>query len=339
MHEMLELFLGETGAILVQFLIVLIGVLILVGAAYWLFKWFAGNSFSPMGTRRNPRLAIIDALSIDRQRKLILIRRDNVEHLILVGGSVDLVVETPIIRNTHPGGRQRQVPAQRSQPQQVGPSPVQSASAAEPPPHSTPRPSAAIEPRAAVTGLSEPIAFEQNTQPEEIADVAEAPFEMPDQERSVVADAAVPSQEDNQPASPAPKTAPANDGNGVSTQGSAHFEEPTRPSAVRSIFAQMNGASESADGPNPASNVAERADTQAAQVAMVAQNPAPAGVESNDGAAVDMTGQRGPTAEANDLAATDESSDAADIENAAKVSNLEQEMALLLGKISPKREV
>ncbi|WP_310619214.1 flagellar biosynthetic protein FliO [Flexibacterium corallicola] len=47
---------------------------------------------------RQPRIAIMDAADVDNRRRLLLIRRDNVEHLILVGGHNDVVVEQNIIR-------------------------------------------------------------------------------------------------------------------------------------------------------------------------------------------------------------------------------------------------
>ena len=50
------------------------------------------------GRQRQPRLGIVDTYDLDRQRQLVLIRRDNVEHLIMVGGSSDVVVETHILQ-------------------------------------------------------------------------------------------------------------------------------------------------------------------------------------------------------------------------------------------------
>ncbi|MBV9078510.1 MAG: hypothetical protein JO048_13620 [Methylobacteriaceae bacterium] len=58
---------------------------------------------SDRGRARQPRLGIVDVYDLDRQRQLILLRRDNVEHLLLVGGPNDVVVETNIIRV--PGAR------------------------------------------------------------------------------------------------------------------------------------------------------------------------------------------------------------------------------------------
>lgn len=50
------------------------------------------------GRGRQPRLGVVDVYDLDRQRQLILLRRDNVEHLLLVGGPNDVVVETNIVR-------------------------------------------------------------------------------------------------------------------------------------------------------------------------------------------------------------------------------------------------
>jgi len=54
------------------------------------------------GRARQPRLGVVDVYDLDRQRQLILVRRDNVEHLVMIGGASDVVVETNIMRS---GGR------------------------------------------------------------------------------------------------------------------------------------------------------------------------------------------------------------------------------------------
>ena len=46
--------------------------------------------------RPEPRLAVMEQASVDSKRKLVLIRRDDVEHLIMTGGPVDVVIETGI---------------------------------------------------------------------------------------------------------------------------------------------------------------------------------------------------------------------------------------------------
>lgn len=46
--------------------------------------------------RRGQRLGISEYHEVDKSRRLVLVRRDNVEHLILIGGSQDLVIEPGI---------------------------------------------------------------------------------------------------------------------------------------------------------------------------------------------------------------------------------------------------
>lgn len=50
------------------------------------------------GRARPPRLGTVDAFNLDRQRQLVIVRRDNVEHLLMIGGPNDLVIESEIIR-------------------------------------------------------------------------------------------------------------------------------------------------------------------------------------------------------------------------------------------------
>ena len=43
-----------------------------------------------------PRLGVIEQATVDSRRRLVLVRRDDVEHLIMTGGPVDVVIETGI---------------------------------------------------------------------------------------------------------------------------------------------------------------------------------------------------------------------------------------------------
>jgi flagellar protein FliO/FliZ len=55
------------------------------------------RAISPrMSGRRGQRLGISEYQEIDKLRRLVLVRRDNVEHLILIGGNQDLVIEPGI---------------------------------------------------------------------------------------------------------------------------------------------------------------------------------------------------------------------------------------------------
>jgi hypothetical protein len=50
------------------------------------------------GRARQSRLGLVDAFSLDGQRQLVLVRRDNVEHLVMIGGLNDIVIESQIVR-------------------------------------------------------------------------------------------------------------------------------------------------------------------------------------------------------------------------------------------------
>jgi flagellar biogenesis protein FliO len=72
---------------------------VLIAIVAWLVYRFSVKRFGGAAARkRQLRLAVMDAASVDSRRRLILIRRDNVEHLLIIGGPTDVVVETNIMR-------------------------------------------------------------------------------------------------------------------------------------------------------------------------------------------------------------------------------------------------
>jgi flagellar protein FliO/FliZ len=76
-------------------LALLVGVLLLLAIGQMLFR---GRLRLPGGRTRQARLGIVDAFDLDRQRQLIIVRRDNTEHLIMIGGPNDLLIESEILR-------------------------------------------------------------------------------------------------------------------------------------------------------------------------------------------------------------------------------------------------
>ena len=77
-------------------LVLVIGLIVVV---FWLVRRFGGDRLGSGAARgRQPRLAVIDAAMVDGRRRLVLIRRDNVEHLLIIGGPTDVVVEQNIVR-------------------------------------------------------------------------------------------------------------------------------------------------------------------------------------------------------------------------------------------------
>ncbi len=88
-----------------------VAVLALIGLAAWLVRRFATNRLGANTNRgRMPRLAVIDAAAVDGRRRLVLVRRDNIEHLLMIGGPTDIVVEANIVR-AMPGREQAPRPA------------------------------------------------------------------------------------------------------------------------------------------------------------------------------------------------------------------------------------
>jgi flagellar protein FliO/FliZ len=86
-------------SVLAKFLLAFIVVLAVLGAAGYLMRRFGGGALTTSGPRgRQARLGVIEASSVDGRRRLVLVRRDNVEHLLLIGGPTDIVVEPNIGR-------------------------------------------------------------------------------------------------------------------------------------------------------------------------------------------------------------------------------------------------
>ena len=86
---------GGSGNTVVTTLFALGIVLVLIVAGVWLLK-LVFRASGNIGRGRNRRLTLVDTMNVDPKRQLLIVRRDNVEHLILTGGPQDLVVETGI---------------------------------------------------------------------------------------------------------------------------------------------------------------------------------------------------------------------------------------------------
>lgn len=91
MHFLLDLF-GGSPLLYAGSLVALIAGL---AVALKLIDLVAGR----LAARRRappPRLALIESARVDRDRRVVLIRRDNVEYTILTGGPQDLVLEAAV---------------------------------------------------------------------------------------------------------------------------------------------------------------------------------------------------------------------------------------------------
>src|ERR1041385_4389860 len=83
----------------VYLIIAFVVALALIGVFAWGLRRYASSRLGANTNRgRMPRLAVIDAAAVDGRRRLVLVRRDNVEHLLMIGGPSDIVVEPNIVR-------------------------------------------------------------------------------------------------------------------------------------------------------------------------------------------------------------------------------------------------
>jgi flagellar protein FliO/FliZ len=112
----------------VQIALGVVVVVVLIGLLYVLYRLlFAHRLRAPSGTRaRGSRLGVVDVYGLDGQRQLVIVRRDNVEHLLMIGGPNDVVVEGNIVRSATNGAREAAKPAappQNEQPTELPPAP------------------------------------------------------------------------------------------------------------------------------------------------------------------------------------------------------------------------
>ena len=118
-----SLFGGETNYI--TMFVALAIVVVLIVLAVWLIK-VVGDASRNVGRGRNRRLAVIDSIAIDNKRQAVIVRRDEIEHLIVIGGPNDLVVESgfsapPIQQAQRPQRRKPADPAPVVAPEPVTP--------------------------------------------------------------------------------------------------------------------------------------------------------------------------------------------------------------------------
>ncbi|MFC6488963.1 flagellar biosynthetic protein FliO, partial [Nitratireductor sp. GCM10026969] len=116
MNEWLSGLAGETVARAFLWTLAALALLVVVLVAIRLLRGRGRGTFIAGGRNRLPRLAVVDAVAVDSQRRLVLVRRDDIEHLILIGGSNDVVVEPQI--------RMRDTGTAQQRPRQNAPAPI-----------------------------------------------------------------------------------------------------------------------------------------------------------------------------------------------------------------------
>jgi flagellar protein FliO/FliZ len=90
-----------------QFALALLFVLALIGAVALVARRLGlGHAARPAGRRR--RLSVEEVLPLDGKRRLVLLRRDSVEHLVILGPSSETVVERGIAQDSAFGAALRE---------------------------------------------------------------------------------------------------------------------------------------------------------------------------------------------------------------------------------------
>jgi len=80
-----------------RFALALVLVIALIGALAWIVRRMGwGSRFVAPAAKR--RLGVLEVLPLDGKRRLVLLRRDEAEHLILLGADRDLLIESAIGR-------------------------------------------------------------------------------------------------------------------------------------------------------------------------------------------------------------------------------------------------
>ncbi|RUM99880.1 hypothetical protein EET67_00030 [Pseudaminobacter arsenicus] len=160
---------GYSAAILWTFaaLILLLVVLVIIK----LVRSLTFGTFVAGGRNRKARLAVMDATAVDSNRRLVLVRRDDIEHLLLIGGASDIVVERDIRLTQHrrpvlSASDSHDVPTRTHAPEQPAQRPAPPLRAPAPTPRPAPaavRPAPAFAPRPAPAPRAEPPVAPQAT--------------------------------------------------------------------------------------------------------------------------------------------------------------------------------
>lgn len=106
--QFLSSLLGGSGNMVVTSALALGVVIVLIVLGLWVLKFFmkSGVTLRPQGRR----VQVVEQLQVDAKRQLLVIRRDNVEHLVMTGGPQDLVIESGIPVADRPAMPARRVP-------------------------------------------------------------------------------------------------------------------------------------------------------------------------------------------------------------------------------------
>jgi flagellar biogenesis protein FliO len=90
---------GPETPLIGRVFLALILVLGIIAAAFLIFRRISPSLFNNLlkkGGAETPRLGLVSYYPLDTRRQLVIVKRDDKEHLLLIGGPNDLVIETGI---------------------------------------------------------------------------------------------------------------------------------------------------------------------------------------------------------------------------------------------------
>ena len=82
--------------LILRFLLALLVVLGLIGLFAWAARRFGLSSRLGTAVGKSRRLRVVEVTALDPKTRLVLLRRDEVEHLVLLGPAGGMVIETGI---------------------------------------------------------------------------------------------------------------------------------------------------------------------------------------------------------------------------------------------------
>jgi flagellar protein FliO/FliZ len=94
---------NQTNVEILRFLASLLFVIGLMGGLWYILKKIGVNGSYSLPTSKKRRLKIIEILPIDMRHKAVLLRRDDKDHLVILGPNGETVVEhsIPVREDSH----------------------------------------------------------------------------------------------------------------------------------------------------------------------------------------------------------------------------------------------
>jgi hypothetical protein len=153
----MELVGGPPGVAAIAGVALLLVVLGVLHFRYRLFRRRKGRGRAKARAANASRIEILETRIIDANRKLVLMRCDDIEHLVMVGGPADVVVENDVRKVRGPGAPPTKIPGfetERRTPSLTPPAPARTFDtpvAAAPKTPEPRRPAADVRPAATTT--------------------------------------------------------------------------------------------------------------------------------------------------------------------------------------------